>query len=179
MAPIKVKGHEFEPFVAKDSFTRRAVQWKNMILQSLRKLGILEQQTEIKLEAAAFKVAPAVAEWYFEGRRMYFKYEAQGKFVDNLYVIAKVIELEVEMVLNEEKPLDEFISAFTEDKDVEDQRKEARETLGIAADSKDMEEINKRFKELAREHHPDKPTGDAEKFKAVNKAHKILKRELE
>jgi len=31
---------------------------------------------------------------------------------------------------------------------------------------------------LAKETHPDMPDGDTEKFKMINRAHKILKREL-
>ena len=42
----------------------------------------------------------------------------------------------------------------------------------------DLDEINKKYKELAKEHHPDKG-GNTEDFKAINKAHKMLKRELE
>ncbi|RJQ20792.1 molecular chaperone DnaJ [Candidatus Woesearchaeota archaeon] len=179
MALLKVKGHEFELHPAKDSFSRRALQSKNAIINSLRKLGIPEHQVEIKLEGAPFRTAPATAEWYLDGHRLYFRYEAAGKFADNLLVIAHVIEREVNLVLSDKKPLDEFISEFREENDVEEQRKLARETLGLAHDEKDIGTINTRYKELAREHHPDKPTGNAEKFKEVNKAHKILKRELE
>ncbi|MCX9025094.1 MAG: DnaJ domain-containing protein [Candidatus Methanoperedens sp.] len=35
-----------------------------------------------------------------------------------------------------------------------------------------------KYKALAKELHPDMPTGDTEKFKQLNIAHKILKREL-
>ena len=42
-----------------------------------------------------------------------------------------------------------------------------------------MDLINKKYKELAKEHHPDMPGGNTEKFKAINHAHKTLKRELE
>ena len=34
------------------------------------------------------------------------------------------------------------------------------------------------LKEMAKTLHPDTPTGDVEKFKKLNHAHKILKREL-
>ncbi|MBI1968917.1 J domain-containing protein [Candidatus Woesearchaeota archaeon] len=56
-------------------------------------------------------------------------------------------------------------------------RKEAREILGIAPDVLDMNEIDKKYKELAKKYHPDMPGGDAEMFKKINNAHKILKRE--
>ena len=43
----------------------------------------------------------------------------------------------------------------------------------------DMGLINKKYKVLAKEHHPDMPMGSTEKFKEINNAHKTLKRELE
>ena len=67
---------------------------------------------------------------------------------------------------------------FREDKDVDNKRKEAREFFGVAPDLNDLEIITKKYKDMAKELHPDMPTGDTEKFKQLNIAHKILKREL-
>jgi len=39
--------------------------------------------------------------------------------------------------------------------------------------------ISKKYKDLAKKLHPDMETGDIDKFKAINRAHKMLKRELE
>ena len=179
MVTIRVKGNEFESYVVKDSFSRRAVQFRNNIIHSLKKLGLTENHMEIELEPSAFKDAPACARWYFNGRNMYYSYDSCDKFVDNLYIVSKVIELEVEAVLSESKPVNEFVDSFTEEEDVEEQRKEARAALGLDHEVKDLEVINQTYKKLARAHHPDTPTGNVEKFKAINHAHKILKRELE
>lgn len=179
MALITVKGHEFDVAVVKDSFSRRAVQFKNDIIQTLRKIGLTEDHVDIQIEACAFKKAPASATWYFDGRRMYYSYELCDKFVDNLNVVSKVIEFEVCELISERKQVEDFISAFSEEDDVEEQRKNARAALGLDTDVKDLDVINQRYKTLAREHHPDTPTGNIEKFKAINHAHKILKRELE
>ena len=43
----------------------------------------------------------------------------------------------------------------------------------------DTTEIDKKYKVLAMKYHPDMPDGNLEKFKAINNAHKMLKRELE
>jgi len=93
-------------------------------------------------------------------------------------VVGRVIALEVEDVLAEKKTFEEFLRDFTEKEEVEQMRKEAREVLGVAEDSIDIEEIDRKFKELAKQHHPDKPDGDTEMFKKINDAHKILMREL-
>lgn len=179
MTLINVKGHEFNAFNVKDSSTRRAIQFRNNIIESLKKLGITEDDIDVPLETLAFKRAPASALWFIDGHRLYYSYSLAEKFVENLYVVAKVIELEVKALVEERKTFEEFAADFTEDKNVEEQRKKARALLGVSHDSKDMDLINKKYKELAKEHHPDMPGGNTEKFKAINHAHKTLKRELE
>jgi len=179
MAILKVKGYEFNAFVAKDSFDRRAILFRNNIIESLGKLGLTEDDIDVKMEVVAFKRAPASALWYMDGHRLYYSYNGVGKFVDNLFVVSKIIQLEVEALLNGTKTGEEFIRDFSEEKDIEEQRKKARDILGVEEGSRDMELINKKYKELAKEHHPDMPGGNLEKFKAINNAHKMLKRELE
>ncbi len=179
MAKIKLKGHEFDAISVKDSFQRKTVQFRNKIISTLSNLGLTEDDVDIPIDTLAIKKAPAFASWYFNGYRMHYSYQGAGKFVDNLYAVSKVIELEVSEVLDEKKTVEEFIREFSEDDDVEVQRKEAREILGVSHDTLDLELIDKKFKALAKEHHPDMPNGDHGKFKAINHAHKILKRELQ
>ena len=47
------------------------------------------------------------------------------------------------------------------------------ETLGIERGAS-VDDIKKAYRKLAVKHHPDKPGGDAEKFKAINQAHETL-----
>ena len=179
MAKLKIKGHEFNEVIARDSFNRRAVQYRNKIIDTLRKISLTEDDIDIEIEGQAMKKAPAYATWYFEGYHLHYSYNGHGKFVDNLYVVFKIIDLEVNSLLSGERTVNEFISEFSEDKEVKEQRKEARDILGVSYDTTDLELIDKKYKELAKQHHPDMPNGDTEKFKAINRAHKILKRELQ
>ncbi len=178
MTTIKAKGHEFAPVAVRDSSSRKAVQFRNNIILALRKIGVSEEQIDVPMEPLALKKAPASVVWYHDGHRMYYSYNS-SKFVENLYVVAKVIECEVQSVLAEKKTREDFFHDFHEEDDIEEKRKEAREVLGLDHDTKDLEVINQRYKTLAREHHPDTPTGNTEKFKAINHAHKTLRRELE
>ena len=82
-------------------------------------------------------------------------------------------------LLSGQKTAEEFIRDFSEDKDIKDKRKEAREILGVAHDATDLDQINQNYRELAKKHHPDMPEGNPEKFKEINLAHKTLKRELQ
>jgi hypothetical protein len=176
---VNVKGHEFNIVICRDSFDRRAVQYKNKILFALRKIGLSEDYVDVPLEKVAMKKIAASATWYIKGNKLHFSHQAAGRFVDNLFVVAKVIELEVEELLDDKKTINDFISAFSEEDDIEKERKEAREILGVEHDTMDIGVINRKYKTLAKNHHPDMPGGDSDKFKAINKAHKTLKRELE
>ena len=81
--------------------------------------------------------------------------------------------------INEEKiTQEEFLKTFAEDHDIIKQRKDARELIGVEEHSTDFDTMTKKYKKLSKEHHPDMPGGDTEKFQAINKAHKILKKEL-
>ena len=179
MSRLKIKGHEFSEFIVKDSFSRRAVQFRNNILNSLRKIGLSEDDVEVEIEAIASKKAPAFASWYIDGYHLYYSYGRSAKFVENLYVVSKIIEFEVDALLEERKTMQEFISKFSEDKDISCKRKEARKALGVDEGTLDLNIIDERYKSLAKAHHPDMTKGSMEKFKEINNAHKILKRELE
>ena len=145
MVKLTVKGHEFSMFQVRDSYTRRAVQFKNNILESLRKIGLTEDDIEVPLEVFALKKAPASASWYINGHHLYYSYNLSLKFVENLYVVSKVIELEVEALLQEKITVEEFIAKFSEDHDIESKRKQAREVLGLDPHIMDLELINKNY----------------------------------
>ncbi len=179
MAIIRIKGYDLNTVTIRDSYDRRAVQFKNNIIETLKKLGLTEDQIEIPQDVSAFKNAPASATWYMDGRRLYYSYKIANKYVENLYIVFKVIELEVNALLSHHKTLEEFFSSFSEEDDVEEERKQARITLGVDPGVTDMTIINAKYKELAKKNHPDMDGGDTEKFKAINRAHKTLKRELE
>ena len=178
METISIKGHKFPLVLAKESFNRRALQYKNKLISSLEQLGVKRDDVELELDGYCGRNDKASVVWYHNGHRMEYKAESQEKYVDNLYIISKVIEHEVELVLTEKKPIEEFINEYSEDEDVAKERKEAREYFGLDEDHMDIEEVNAKYKELAKSLHPDTATGDVEKFKQLNHHHKILKREL-
>ncbi|HNV01597.1 MAG TPA: DnaJ domain-containing protein [archaeon] len=179
MEVIKIKGHSVNFIPTKDSYNRRALQFKNKCINSLEELGTRRDDIEIELDGYCGRDAKATITWYFNGNRMYYEVASQKKYVDNLFILSKIIENEVELVLLNKKPIEEFIAEFREDEDVHDERKEAREFFGVSHNHKNIEEINVKYKKMARELHPDMPTGNVEKFKELNHHHKILKRELE
>ena len=178
MATITVKGFEINAPAIRDSYDRRAVQYTNGIIQALRKIGLTEDDIYIKQETSAFKSAPASVSWYVDGYHLYYSSKIAKKYVENLYVVFMIIDLEVKAVLMGQKTIEEFISDFTEGHDIEKQREEARIILGVEEKVTDMAVIDAKYKDLPKKSHPDMPGGDTERFKAINRAHKILKREL-
>jgi len=172
-----VKGHEIKQPVIRDSYDRRAVLFMNNIFESLRKIGIHEDDMDVKLQRVARLQGPASASWYFDGRNMYFSYKSLSKYIENLFVVSKVIEFEVKSLLEGRISSEEFVQHFAEDRDIEKQRKEARSLLEVPKDCNDLELINKHYKLLAKKHHPD-AGGNMNLFKRINEAHKMLKREL-
>ncbi len=179
MATLKIKGHEIQSIHVKDSCDRRALQYRNKIIELLKTIGVKEDDMDIPMENVAMKKAPAAVSWYFQEHHLHYSYSAASKFVENLAIVHKILELEIAALIEERRSLEEFVLEFREDPDVAERRKAARETLGLDHDVIDMELIDKTYKELAKEHHPDKETGSIDKFKEINHAHKILKRELQ
>lgn len=175
---VKIKGNEIEAPRINSSFDRKAVQIQNNIVETLKKLGIDRDNVRIPMERIAQRKAPASVAWWFEGRNLKYSYSLMPKFVENLYIIDKVLKIEVAKLLSGEIIFDQFAREFSEDDDLTSQLAEARKTLGVNADEKDFELISKKYKELAKNCHPDMPEGDHVLFQKINAAHKLIKKEL-
>jgi hypothetical protein len=175
---VKIKGNEIEAPRISTSFDRKAVQIQNNIIQTLKPLGVDRDHVDMKMEKIAQRRAPASVSWYFEGRNLKYSYSQMKNFVENLYIIDKVLKCEVEKLLAEEITPSQFMLEFSEDDNLNEQLQEARKTLGVDATEKDFELISKKYKDLARQHHPDMPEGNHNTFQKINAAHKLLKKEL-
>ena len=175
---IKVKGNLIEKPSITDSFDRRAVKIQNHIVAVLKNLGVVRDSTDIPLSRNSRLKGPAHASWFFEGRNLKYSYSQMPSFIENLYVVDKVIEIEVAKFINKEITLDQFQREFEDEKDLGNKLVEARKTLGVDEDEMDFEVISKKYKELARKHHPDMSGGDEAKFQEINSAHKLIRKEL-
>lgn len=175
---VKVRGFEIKPKAIRDSHYRRAVQVANEITAQLGKIGVYEDDVDIEIEKVAMKKSPAVVTWYYDGDKGRFSYEGQNNYTENLYIIQEVLKLDIQRLLSDEISPDDFCRSYRDEDDIEEQRKEARELLGVAPDEQDFTIITKKYKALARKHHPDMEGGDHEMFQKINHAHKVLKKEF-
>lgn len=179
MPEIKIKTQIYKINPTRDSFTRRAIQYTNLINEKLRRFGLGENDVDISEERLVIKRAPASISWWIEDSHCHFSYNKMTKYVDNLLVVWKVIERHVNLVEAGEMTVSEFINTFKENNDVNEERTAAREFFGLDENHVDLDSITKAYKKLAKTLHPDMSTGDIDKFKELNHYHKVLKRELE
>ncbi len=180
MSTVKVKGHEIDVKITKSAYDRKAVLFVNNIVEELRKLNIVRDDIDIKTNVLGNKNVPATLEFWAQGHYMRISYSMTKRFIDNLYVIMELIKLEVEEVLSGRKQITEFFQTFSEDGNRKEITKDliaAKKTLGLSEDEVDVEIINQSYKKLARAHHPDLG-GSLEEFQTINKAHKLIKKEM-
>ena len=175
---VMIKGNNIEEPSIRDSFDRRAVKIKNSIVATLKLLGTPRDDVEVLIERNARLKAPASVSWYFEGRNLKYRYSLMPKFIENLYMVDQVLRIEVEKLISKEISLEKFQMEFNEDDDDSGKLGEARETLGVDFEEMDFDLISKKYKDLARKHHPDMENGNHELFQKVNAAHKLIKKEL-
>lgn len=179
MESITIRGHAIEAATVKDSFSRRATQFSNKILLAFKNAGISPDSVDIPEEKVAMRKVAAKVVWYADGRYCHYSYARRNNYTENLYVVMKLLELELQSVAEGKKTIPEFAKDFEEDEDIQEQRKEARKLLGLEEDSMDFQKVDLQYKKLAKNAHPDMPSGSTEAFKRLNHAHKMLKRELE
>jgi hypothetical protein len=180
MNSVIVNGHEIEIQMTKSAYDRKAVQYANSIITELKKLNIQRDDIEINTNILGNKIFPATLEFWFKGYYLRFSYSIARRFIDNLYVIKEFIKIEVNEVLTGKKEFSEFIQFFSTDskrKDIGKELKNAKVKLGLNEYENDIIIINKAYKKLAKTHHPD-IGGNLEEFKNINKAHKLIKKEM-
>lgn len=180
MDKFLVKGHQIPVKVTKSAYDRKAVLFANNIVDELKKIGITRDDINVETSVLGNKNVPAVLEFWAQGYYLRFSFSLAKRFIDNLYVISELIKLEVREVLEGRKEMGEFLESFSEDsggKELADGLKQAKVDLGLDESESDLEVIDREYKKLARKHHPD-AGGDLEEFKKVNKAHKLIKKQM-
>lgn len=179
MTEVIIRNQTYHITPTRDSFNRRAVQYTNSIIEKFKSIGLTVDDVTVSEERMAIKRAPASVSWWINNSHCHFSYNKMTKYVDNLLVVLRVIERHVNELVAENISIEEFLEIFEETKDIEEQRAKAREFFELDENHIDLDIINKKYKILAKTLHPDMSTGDLEKFKELNRHHKILKRELE
>lgn len=180
MNTYTLKGHTISIKPIKSAYDRKAVLFANTITEALKQLGVHRDDISIETRIRGNSNEAAVVEFWTQGHYLRVSYALTKRFVDNLQVIKQVIQKEVDEVIKGEKTMHEFLETFTENssrKEISKEVKTAKKTLGLSEDEDDMAIINKKYRELAQLYHPD-AGGSMEEFQKINKAHKLIKKEM-
>ena len=114
MVKIKAKGYEFELKTVTSGYDRKAVLYANNICDALKKLGLTPDDVKVTTDILGNKNLPAFAEWYFDGHHLQYRYGGCNRFIDNLQIISRVIEMEVNELVLCKKTVADFVYDFTE-----------------------------------------------------------------
>ena len=160
------------------SHTRKLQQIQNNIVQTLVLVGVNPDDVEF-VKGFPIKKIPAQMTWYGHGYFCHVSCNKAGKLIDNFSVILGLLKEEVAEVSAGTLEVKAMFRKFEGENEVFDDQKAARKFFEIESDHFDFETIQKKYKKLSKTHHPDMPEGSEEKFKELNKHHKVLKKELE
>lgn len=165
-------------------FTKTAFVMSQEILKDLKKIGIDSSYVDLPIPRNSLSREESTAQisWRANKEEFYYSCNTQERFVDNLGVIAKVIHQETYAIRNGLKSFGMVMNQFRlgfDGKNPKEKVISPREILGIPDYINDIDYITFKYKDKAKELHPDMMTGDATKFKALNEAYEQLKKELE
>ena len=174
---ITVNGREVIIKQNESNFKKSISTMMREIKQSFKLIGITEEFIELNMPRYGEEKRTKVAEvtWSVNGVNHYYRSDKQCSFQNNLGVINKVIEMDAYAIRKGLKPFGQVMSQYL----LEGGKAELtpRQFLGIREDMKDLGYIEYKYKEKAKEMHPD-VGGDAEEFKKLQEAYNKIKEEL-
>lgn len=144
------------------------------ILNWLNRIGITKEYISIEY-SGSLQGSCAEVSWEVNGKPHYYKCQSQRRPVDNLAAIEQLVHQEVLFIQRGIKTFGQVMNQFAlpgpdEVKDSFDPRK----VLGIPDNVVDPDYIKFKYREAAKENHPDRG-GDSEEFKKIQKAWEMLK----
>ena len=179
MTAIEVNGKVIHIRPTKSLFKKTAYQLAQETLDSFKKIGITRDYIVLELPRNPLKRdTPAEISWVVNGKDHYYSCNTQETYRDNLGVISRVIYQDCYAIRNGMKSFGQVMSQFRLDYDPDSQRtKTPREILGIPEHINDKDYIKFKYKQKAKELHPDQG-GDTEKFKELKEAYENILKEL-
>lgn len=177
---VMVNGKKIYIKPSKSRFQKTAFQMSQEIYYDLHKIGITQDFISLQLCKNPLRQGePAQISWTVNGKEFTFMCNKQDRYLDNLGVISKVIAQESYAIRNGLKSFAQVMNQFSIGYDENKPKlKTPREILGVASDCKDFDYIEYKFKQKAKELHPDVTNDDGKQFKELNEAFTELKKEL-
>jgi len=180
MTKIKVNGREIIITPTKSTFRSSASEMSKKIYRCFEKIGITAEYIELNTPRNPLK-KNEVAEicWYVNEEDFYYSCDKQERYIDNLGVIAKIIDQDTYAIRNGMKSFAQVMNQFKlgyDETGIKD--KTPREVLGVPDYMDDLNYIKFMYKKRAKEVHPDQggAPGDMEE---LTKAYQQIQDELE
>ena len=188
MTQIRVKRFDISFNEIRNGFDRKATLFCNNIIEEIKKIKLNRDFIKFPETHSAHRREFAKVILYYNHHKLIFTHNSQKRFVDNLFIVSKLIEFEIKELNEKNLTSEKFISKYQEehveggknDKKAQNNlREESFKILNLEEQDFNLENLNNNYKKLARKHHPDLNGGDTTEFTKINKAHKLLKKELE
>ena len=168
MKIIKVKGYEINFIPTISAIDRKAVLYCNNIIEEIKKIGLNQDYVEFLKCENSHRIELCKFSIYYENHKLIFSHNSQRRYIDNLFILSKLVEKEIQALLNNQITKQNLIDKYTQEKLEDDFRNKAIEILDLKKNNFDKETLNKNYKELAKKFHPDKEGGSVDEFKKIN-----------
>ena len=178
---IKSTGREYiyiKP--GKSHFNKRtAYQSSQIILEAFERVGLTHEYIKLTLPRYPdVKGLAAEVSWTINGEEFSYRCNSQKRYLDNLGVIANVIEMDTYAIRTGLKSFAQVMAQYKIGYDPNGIKiRTAREIVGVDAGNKDFDYITYKWKQKAKELHPD-VEGSTQKMQELNGAYEELKKEL-
>ena len=170
--------YKISPYRARNSLA----YYKRKIVDAFKTIGIEPPYLDIVFGGGMGLYSEdgwAEVTWTIDGKDHSYKCDSQPRAVDNVAAISQIIEADCKAIRRGLKTFGQVMNQFRIGYDADAPRtKSPREILGIPAHINDLDYVKFKYKQKAKELHPDQG-GDPEQFKELQEAYGVLKKELE
>lgn len=153
--------------------------YRRKAIEALGKIGIESRYIDIQYGGGSGLREEAWAEmsWTVNGQDYTYRCDSQTREVDNVASIAQVIEQDVKSIRRGLKSFGQVMNQFRLDVPSGERIKTPREIIGVEDYCNDIDYIKFKYKQRAKEIHPDK-TGANKEMQELNEAFAKLQEEL-
>ena len=178
MATIEVNGRHVEIKINKTSAGKNIGAYKRDILRWLERIGISKEHVSIEHSHYGYEDPFAEIRWVVNNKEYYYKCNTQDNATGCVAAIEQLVHYEVIFIERGIKTFGQVMNQFRIGFDPEaPHTRTPREIIGIPDSNNDLAYIKFKYKQKAKELHPDQG-GDPEQMQELNEAFEQIKKEL-
>jgi hypothetical protein len=175
---IEVNGEKVEININKTKASKNINVYKKDIFRWLERIGIKSDFIHIEHSHYGYEDSFAEIRWMVNSKEYHYRCDSQETATSCVAAIEQLVHYEVIFIERGIKTFGQVMNQFRLGFDPDaPHTKTPREIIGVEEQSKDLGYIDFKYKQKAKELHPDQG-GDTEQFKELNQAYEQLKKEL-